>query len=85
MWWFCCNINQYSWFEKNTNAFELIIYIDEDFQSKWMHTKEDRFWVIKKKMSDCFFVKVLIFLVMFWCDSKLLLKVDKKRFLQSVV
>ena len=34
---------------KNINAFELIIYVEEDFQSKWMHTNEDRCWVIKRK------------------------------------
>ena len=50
------NISIHDSFKKNTNAFELIIYVQEDFYklwysygSKWVHTNGNRFWMIKKR------------------------------------
>ena len=50
------NISIHDSVKKNINAFELIIYVQEDFHklwysygSKWVHTNENRFGMIKRR------------------------------------
>ena len=50
------NISIHDPVKKNINAFKLIIYVQEDFHnlwysygSKWVHTNENRFWMIKRR------------------------------------